>query len=183
MQAFIWMRRLAGGFADKELKWPGKLPIITELLGGELWNEKVIIWCDFVLEIDHVVSGLKAMGVESVFVHGGVAKKKRPEIVKRFSQGTSVQAFVAQSKSFEEGTDLSASDAMLYYSTPLSLKTRLQTEDRFVKIGKKNSLLVVDCVTDDTVDRSNQKSLRRKEKRDQMMRRMITDVKERAGRR
>ena len=145
-ERFLWLRRICGGIYEGREIHLEKIKVMQELFESELKGQQVIIWTYF---IDELVKVHSIFG-DAVSVHGGIKPKERPEIVKQFTSGK-VQYFIAQPGCFKEGVDLSCAKTMLYYSTPFGV-TRRQTEDRFVNVGNKDSLLVVDITCKDTIE-------------------------------
>lgn len=173
MEKFIWSRRLCGGFVDKEFYFDHKEKELLYLLENELANEPVIIWCFFVEEIKR----LHSLIPNSLPVYGKISPNEREKVRLAFSRGE-VTRFIGQPGCFKYGTDLSIADVMVYYSTPYS-ETRSQSEDRFVRIGKEGSLLVIDLITEGTVEDSILKGIRKLESDNDLSHRIIKDIQER----
>jgi SNF2 family DNA or RNA helicase len=182
--AFIWMRRLAGGagietdFPQDGLVHDAKITALLELLNGELHGQQVIVWASLLTEIRRIEQMLPD---QCVVVHGGVTPAKRDAAAQAFQRG-GVRCFVAQPECFRHGVDLGAATAMVYYSSPLGLETRLQTEDRFVDLRKRqDGLLIIDLLTEGTVDGDIYAALRAKRKRAEVARAVVRGIQERAS--
>lgn len=173
MEKFLWMRRLCGGFIQGERSFNLKEQELLELLNGELAGEQVIIWCVFVDEINRLHNILP----NSVPVYGAVSPAKREQARIDFMNGE-VRYFIGQPNCFKFGTDLSAADIMIYYSTPYS-ETRIQSEDRFVRIGKDKSLLVIDLIVEGTVEEDILDGIRKNEVDSEITHRIITNIQRR----
>ena len=170
--AFIWMRRLCGGVVDGKLRHKAKLDDLVDLLTGELANEQVVVWAVFVDEIKAITERLFKKRIPASFIYGGVSPRDREGIRQRFSDGV-YRVLVCQPECFRHGIDLSTAETMIYYSSPTGLETRLQTEDRIVDVTKRNSLLIIDMVAENSVDEDIAKALGKKEGRSEMMRTII----------
>ncbi len=164
---FIWMRRLFGGFVEDDYIFDGKLEELILLLGGELKNEPVIIWCSFIQELKFLNRKIKG----SQIIYGGVKQKDRETILRHF-QNEKITTLIAQPECFKYGLDLSISNTMIYYSTPLGLETRLQTEDRIVDL-EKSAALIIDLVIEDSIDMDIMKNLERKESKMQLVKNIV----------
>lgn len=164
---FIWMRRLFGGFVEEEYIFDGKYKELKYLLDGELKNESIIIWCTFIQELEFLYEKLTNCGI----IYGKVRLKNREQILTRFQNG-SIKILLAQPECFKYGTDLSISDTMIYFSTPLGLESRLQSEDRIINL-KKSSALIIDLVVENTIEERILKSLKMKESKQEMIRGIV----------
>ena len=177
MTKFIWARRLAGGFYDTELMWDGKLRALLDLLEGELSREQVVVWADYILEGKAICERL---GKSAAYINGSVTPTKRDAIRTAFLSGKT-RVLVCQPECFRHGVDLSCADTMVYYSSPLGLETRQQTEDRTIRIGKGTPALVIDMLTEESVDEDILTSLKRKEGRSARTRRLVQGAQRRCA--
>ncbi len=164
---FIWMRRLFGGFVEDEYIFNGKYQELKSLLEGELKYERIVIWAVFIDELKFLYKELSKKYAVQI-IHGGIKPSDRDKVLKT----PNWQILLAQPECFKYGTDLSVSDTIIYYSTPLGLESRLQTEDRIVDL-KKSSALIIDLIIEDTIEASILKSLKRKESKQEMIRRIV----------
>jgi SNF2 family DNA or RNA helicase len=178
MQRFIWMRRFTGGLINNQVVQGLKSDLLIELIDGEFFGEQLIIWCAFIEELQYVFGLLKSRLHKVGCIHGGIQKGQREQIRQSF-QRKELQIIVLQPESFKHGTDLSAAETMIYYSSPLGLETREQTEDRFVDITKNDSLLVIDLAIEDTIDEEIIAGLKRKLKRGELMQSIIAGCQKR----
>lgn len=158
-------------FEDRILKWSGQRRDITRrlcsgkekevellsLLSGELHNEKVIIWADYVEEVERVAALL-----DCNYVHGGVSVEDRENIRAYFlsSQG---KYLVAQPQCWKWGTNLTGVDIVIFFSLPQSLMTWQQVQERTVDLQSKDSLLIITLLAEDTVDEDILEGLNAKE--------------------
>jgi superfamily II DNA or RNA helicase len=177
MTGWQWLRQLCGGCGIKAVAETDtdislhKIDILRELLEGEYVNQQAIIWCNYV----HEVNTIKKLFPDSVAVYGAVPKLEREELRQQFMRGA-VQYFIAQPDAYKHGTDLSCTNLMVYYSTPVALDTRAQSEDRFVNLVKTGALHIIDLICQDTIEDDINKSLRLKERRIQAMSRAIAGI-------
>lgn len=152
LPSFIWMRRIAGGFdEDGNMFHDGKINEVKSLLTGELKNEQVVIWAQFIPEVKAIHESLEKVGIESTIIHGGISLDERPQRIFRFRNGL-CQCLVGIPDAFKYGLDFSNASTVIYYSSPLGLETRNQSEDRAVSISKGSAVLYIDLHAEHTVD-------------------------------
>lgn len=168
---YIWLRRLCGGFADQEFLSYAKIKELEALLSGELHNEQVVILAKHVNEVK-LLTKYFGRKYEVGMVHGGVNKRKRPEIYREFQAGN-LDLIIAQPETVKHGVNLSASDTIVFYTSPDGGETREQAEDRVVNTSKNDASLIIDLVCQDTVEEDVMKNLVKKEGRQAMMRKMV----------
>lgn len=178
---YVWLRRLCGGFVDKVFVSYVKLKELELLLNTELKGEKVIIVAKHVAEVKQIKKYLgKKKSFKIDMIYGGVNKRKRNEIVTCFQTGK-LDAIVAQPETIKHGTNLSASDTIIFYTTPDGGETRMQVEDRPVDTSTQNSTLIIDLICKDTVEEDVLRSLSRKESRQTMMKNLVQRLQKKYG--
>jgi SNF2 family DNA or RNA helicase len=169
-QKFLWLREFASGFVDKKIVDKCKIDMLVNLCSNELKEQQVVIWCNFLCELDLVWASFHTGTVEKI--NGSVNPSQRAEIVRKFQEGK-IQYLCIQPETMKFGSKLTAADCMVYFSSPLSGLTRQQTEDRTIDVDKKDSILIIDLITKDTVDEDIYLSLIKKESQAQMMTRIV----------
>lgn len=171
---FTWLRRLAGGFY-KGAVWAGKLNAVTELISGELRDSKIIIWAVFTEE-------LEALGKATGFpiISGAVDPKCREQITADLNSGK-IRGIIAQPECARYGVNWSAADTAIYFSSPVGLDTRSQSEDRVVQVGAEGIKLIIDFITEGTVDVDIKKALTRKERKEQSLRGVVAAIQSRVA--
>ena len=113
-----------------------------------LHNGQVIVWCQYLHEIDAISKVLANMHIKSGMVHGGV--KDRPQVLESFRAGQ-FKILVAQPKAGGEGLDMSTASKIIWYSqTPDSI-VRAQANERATAVGKEG-VQIVDLVSPGGVD-------------------------------
>lgn len=149
-----WLAKLAGGFdAENSLVCGAKADDIIELLRGELSGEKMAIWFRYRHELEYVRERLDKAKISNVFVMGGISTIERKRRMQDFRNKSRV--LLATMASLRYGVDASVCDISYYYSSSDSGDHRIQSEDRTVNPFTKDlnkSLLVIDCLTRDSVD-------------------------------
>ena len=123
---------------------------MLEILDDLPENQKVIIWARFQPELQLIAKTLRERyGAGSVVeIHGRVAESERQEGRRHFQDKDSgVNYLVGQPASGGFGITLTAASLMIYYSNDYSLETRLQSEDRFHRIGQEaDKVTIIDLV-------------------------------------
>jgi SNF2 family DNA or RNA helicase len=157
----------------KETKWTvvthtamrrlcGMKPKVAELVSlaiGELREEPLVVWAYFRDEIKRIVEALRDAGRKVTYVHGGTGSELRAERVRRFQEGEH-DVFVGQMDCARYGLDLSRSDTVINFSRSWQPESNWQSEDRIVHGNKSGSaVLVLDLVTEDTLDENVRKVL------------------------
>lgn len=158
---YIWMARLAGGYVD-ETKWfEGKFQELRSLLSTELKDQQVVVWFRFNAELRHAQTHMEDMGIESACIDGTTREDDRARIRKDFME-RKVQILLLQQKVGMFGLDLSTSSTAIYFSNGHSSESRVQSEDRIEHPTKKEPLLIIDLVAEDSVDEDILAALKRK---------------------
>jgi len=173
-----WLARLAGGFDPEGLVHLStkKLDELCRLLKEDLQNEQVLVWFRFNAELMATVKRLSELNIKVAYITGKVDKKDRPPIVKAF-QSHAIQVLAMQVKCGRFGLDCSAADTAIYYSNPYDGEDRAQTEDRIVHPKKTKPLLLIDLITQGSIDEDVIRILKRKRiSSRQFMRTLISDL-------
>lgn len=123
---------------------------------------KAVIWCRFRQDVEQIVA---ALGPEAcVRYDGSVPPDWRPGWLQRFREEPARRWFVGTPATGGVGVDLSAADAVIFYSHGWDLAQRLQAIARIQGPNQKSkSLLLVDLVAAGTPDLRCLESHARKE--------------------
>ena len=127
---------------------------------------KGIIWSYFRYSLREISQALReAYGDRSVVeYHGGVGAEEKAKNLLLFKEDPT-RWFVGNPQSAGVGLDLVEADNMTYYNNSFNLGLRLQSEDRFHRIGQEaDSCTITDLECLGTVDRPQLRAL--KDKRD-----------------
>ena len=148
-----YLQQISGGYdiSKGEFFSDEKAKDILYLLKNEFRNDPVMIWCRFIHEVEYLITYLRAFGIDCAEIHGDIAKDIREETRQRFNVGK-ISVVIATIKSLSKGTDWSGSDTSFYYSNEFSYDERSQSEDRIYHIEKNRPSLMVDFITEDSVD-------------------------------
>lgn len=160
----LWMARLAGGYANEKGSWfESKFEELKNLLTTELSGEQVVVWFRFNAEIEHASRTLEKARITHASINGATDEATRAEFRKSFHEGK-LRVLLLQQKVGMFGLDLSCASTAIYFSNGYSSENRRQSEDRIEHPLKREQLLLIDLVTEDTVDEDIAKILQRKEK-------------------
>jgi SNF2 family DNA or RNA helicase len=153
-QRWNLLRRMCTG-AEKEKE-------LGYLLRGELHDRKVVLWCNYVEEVEHF-----AKIYDCPYIHGAVPLPKREQIKNTFEKYV-----IIQPETQKWGSDFSRADTEIFISTPTSGLTREQAEKRISTPTRTYPDLIVDLIAEDTVEEDIQESLTRKETMQKMVERI-----------
>lgn len=149
----MWLTKITGGFdPENNFLSPAKKNEILELLGGELKDEKVVIWFRYRHEVEYVRQALIEAGIFCTSILGGEKMEDRKRKIREFRSSRYLQAFLATEKLAKFGIDASVADAAIYYSNEWSNEDRTQSEDRVVNPAQDVQNLIIDLVCKGTVD-------------------------------
>lgn len=130
-----------------------KLAAMMELVNEALESkQKVIVWCRFLWEIEHIEETLLEAKVKTVTYYGEKSASERQQAVDDIQNGDA-QVFVGQIQTGGMGITLTACSVVIYFSNSFSLAERLQSEDRPHRIGQTRSVTYVDLVMRGSIDR------------------------------
>lgn len=134
------------------------------LNGMEASSGKAIIWCNYrgLLEYYYEKIALE-YGPDSVGrYYGGVRDDERERTVHEFQNGSHLRWIVANQQSLGYGRTLTRGVENHYVSNGYNLEHRIQSEDRTMRIGQRNSVLYTDYYCRDTVNEKLFVALRKK---------------------
>ena len=174
IEVYAWLRRICGGQLqdNNTFDFTHKVNELRELLKGELAQDPVVVWCSFVSELYSLANVLRQSNISNQVVSGSVSPAIRDTIFESFRHGD-FQVLLCQPMVAQHSVDFSHCDTMIYYSTPMGLEVRLQTQDRFINVTKGGTKYIIDLVTEDTIEEDITLSLYKKESRQAMIRRIV----------
>ena len=126
---------------------------------------KVIIWANYVHDIEHIVKEIsKEFGEDSIVqYYGAISSEQRQENIVKFQDPNSkARFFIGNPQTGGYGITLTCANTVVYYSNGYDLEKRLQSEDRAHRIGQEKSVTYVDFIAPKTVDEKIVKALRSK---------------------
>jgi len=133
--------------------------LLDELLEEE--TNKVIIWANYRVELDHVESAVQERKVGYVRVEGGVPALELKARVASFNEDAKTRVYIGQ-VSTGIGITLNAANYTIYYNLPWSLEHYLQSIDRNYRIGQERKVTVYRLIAHYTLDESKAAALDQK---------------------
>lgn len=125
-----------------------------ESILDELGNKPVIIWCQFIHEIEKLSSRFGGVGLTS-------KTKSRDRVIQDFRDGK-IQRLFAHPKLIGHGLTLVNCNYNIYYSLSFSYEEFKQSQDRIHRNGQKNKCTYVILQAENTIDESIYYCLQRK---------------------
>ena len=136
-------------------------------------NGKVIIWANYIHDIENIVKAISTTKDEEgqpiygpkcvVQYYGGTSTADRADAITKFQDlNSEVKFFVGNAQTAGYGITLTAASTVIYYSNGYDLEKRLQSEDRAHRIGQEKSVTYIDFIAPKTVDEKIVKALRNK---------------------
>ena len=104
---------------------------------------KVVVFVPYLHTIQTVADFLKAQGVSSEIIHGGVTAKNRADIINRFQNSVDPRVLVIQPQAASHGVTLTAADTVVFWSPVMSVETYLQCIARIDRVGQRHKMTVV----------------------------------------
>jgi SNF2 family DNA or RNA helicase len=132
----------------------GKLDRITELL-EEVYatNDKALVFTQFKEMGDLLVRHFKAeLGQEPLFLHGGVARTRREDMIKQFQQDGGPRVFVLSLKAGGTGLNLTRACHVFHYDRWWNPAVEDQATDRAFRIGQTRSVMVHKMICEGTLE-------------------------------
>ena len=126
---------------------------------------KVIIWANYVYDIENIVKVISdEFGEDSIVqYYGAIPAEQRQENIKKFQDPDSkARFFIGNPQTGGYGITLTCANTVVYYSNGYDLEKRLQSEDRAHRIGQKKSVTYIDLIAPKTIDEKIRKALRKK---------------------
>ncbi len=157
----MWARMFTGGNAlacGFRLFMPWKLEKLLDLCNKELKSEQIVVWFAFKEEANTAAS---KPYLNCPLINGETDKAERVKIINRF-QKRKFRVLCIMEQVGKYGIKLDAADTAIYYSNEHSLEARAQSEDRIISPGRKDAKLIIDLVTEDTIDEDIHRQLKRK---------------------
>lgn len=127
-----------------------RLDLVTDMI-DDTDGIKTVIWCRFRKSIELITAALKKMGRNYGRYDGTTDSDERVRIKNEFQDGE-MEWVVANAQTAGEGLTWTACHRAWYYENTFNLGDRLQSEDRFHRIGQLNPVGYTDFAARGTVD-------------------------------
>ena len=120
-----------------------------------MFQKKVIVWCQFIHEIERLAQ-----------TFGGVAltskTKNRDDVIRSFKNGE-IQLLFTHPKLLGKGVTFTNCTYNIYYSLSFSYEEFKQSQDRIHRIGQKNKCTYIILQGKNTIDQKIYRCLQHKE--------------------
>lgn len=111
-------------------------------------HEKVLVFTQFREAGDLLSAWIKArFGREPQFLHGGVARKARDDMVERFQNDRTERVFLLSLKAGGTGLNLTAAANVIHYDLWWNPAVEAQATDRAYRIGQQHNVQVHRLIT------------------------------------
>lgn len=158
------LRQMCSGFIYDENRNPrwieggdAKLDELDDVL--EQTSGQITIFCTFRADIAAVTAHLKKKSISHSVVTGGMSDEEFANQIDDFKTGVT-RVFVAMTQVVSHGVTLVNCQTVIYYSQSWSVEERVQSEDRFHRIGQKNAVTYIDLAMEKSADLAVSKSVR-----------------------
>lgn len=133
--------------------------LLEELLLDD--NNKVIIWANFITQLDDVCALATKLKYDFVRVQGGMSTEELRVARTTFNENPKVRLYVGQA-STGIGITLNSANYTVYYDLPWSLEHYLQSIDRNYRIGQSSKVTVYRLLGAHTLDEAKAAALDQK---------------------
>lgn len=143
---------LKKGDADPALS--GKTQLLFDLMKQILEKgEKTLIFTQY-QEMGKMLAEMleKEFGLEIAFLHGGVSRKKRDEMVEYFQNNRTTRVLILSLKAGGTGLNLTAANNVIHYDLWWNPAVEAQATDRAYRIGQKKNVMVHRFITQGTFE-------------------------------
>lgn len=132
----------------------GKMERLLEILDSIAdVGESALIFTQYVSMGEMLVKFLaKRYGKEPAFLHGGVPKKERDEMVRAFQEGEGTSFFVLSLKAGGVGLNLTRANHVLHYDRWWNPAVENQATDRVFRIGQNKNVQVHKLISQGTLE-------------------------------
>ena len=137
------------------------MEMVTE--GGDLHDEKVIVFTRFKTMVDVAIPKLEKAGVRCVRVTGSEGEDERQEASKAFQDPKSDTRVIFITMAGGDAINLQTAKALVFYDTPWSAGDYLQILGRMIRVGSEHDrVYAIHLVCRGTVDERVQAVRRKK---------------------
>ncbi len=132
----------------------GKLEMFMELMREAMEaEEKVLIFTQYTTMGELLKTLLmEDMSLDVPFLHGGLTRKKRDEMVENFQADGRTRAMILSLKAGGTGLNLTAASQVIHYDLWWNPAVEAQATDRAYRIGQKRNVQVHRMITENTFE-------------------------------
>lgn len=142
----------------------GKTKLLMELLETIYENEeKVLIFTQYT-EMGNLLQKMihERFKKEPLFLHGGISRKKRDEMVEQFQNKSYIKTMLLSLKAGGTGLNLTAAQNVIHFDLWWNPAVEAQATDRAYRIGQKNNVMVHRLITKATFEEKIDKMIKNK---------------------
>lgn len=116
-------------------------------------NEKVLIFTQY-KEMGELLKKMISakFHTDALFLHGGVSRKKRDEMVEDFQNKSHIKTFILSIKAGGTGLNLTAANNVIHYDLWWNPAVENQATDRAFRIGQEKNVMVYRLITQATFE-------------------------------
>lgn len=132
----------------------GKAVLMMSLLENILAaGEKTLIFTQYREMGDLLVKFIEEkFGTETLFLHGGISRKRRDEMVETFQNERANKVFILSLKAGGTGLNLTAASNVIHYDLWWNPAVEAQATDRAYRIGQQKNVMVYRLITGGTFE-------------------------------
>jgi SNF2 family DNA or RNA helicase/uncharacterized Zn finger protein len=142
------------GKGKKQLAESGKAQQLIELIENvQEANEKVLIFTQYKEMGNLLVEFIQdKFGIEPLFLHGGIDRKKRDILVERFQHNRADSIFILSLKAGGTGLNLTQGNHVIHYDLWWNPAVENQATDRAFRIGQTKNVMVYRLINQGTME-------------------------------
>lgn len=126
------------------------IEIMREAMAGE---EKVLIFTQYTTMGNLLMDAIqRELGLSIPFLHGGLSRKKRDELVDKFQNDFRTRGMILSLKAGGTGLNLTAASQVIHYDLWWNPAVEAQATDRAYRIGQKRNVQVHRLITENTFE-------------------------------
>lgn len=132
----------------------GKLSAFMEIMREvEASDEKALIFTQYTTMGELLTVALRdELRLEIPFLHGGLSRKRRDDLVDSFQKDRGVRAMVLSLKAGGTGLNLTAASQVIHYDLWWNPAVERQATDRAYRIGQRRDVMVHRLITENTFE-------------------------------
>lgn len=148
----------------KDITLSGKAALLAEIISEIIEvNEKVLVFTQF-REMGTLLADIisKSTGEDALFLHGGLTRKQRDEMVHDFQTNPARRVFILSLKAGGTGLNLTAASHVIHYDLWWNPAVESQATDRAFRIGQNKNVMVYRLINKGTIEEKIDVMLREK---------------------
>jgi SNF2 family DNA or RNA helicase len=149
---------------DDRVDLSGKTEMLIELLSSIYENnEKVLIFTQY-KEMGQILARIleDVFATRPLFLHGGVSRQKRDDMVEEFQNKKHIKIFILSIKAGGTGLNLTAANHVIHYDLWWNPAVEAQATDRAFRIGQQKNVLVHRLISKGTFEEKINQMLQNK---------------------